>query len=130
MRLLAGALDHFNNVDDVEIIRLYEQSIAITARVEGSSTVNVAAGENNLAFTYYSRAKRAYAADDLDREMANLELALPHYHEAVRIYRTVSHFDKADNAAQCIVQVEEKLRQCTIARAEAAAAAATTATRR
>ena len=41
MIVLARALDYFNNVDDDEVLRLYEQSIAITARVEGSSTVNV-----------------------------------------------------------------------------------------
>ena len=120
MRLLADALDYFNNVDDDEVLRLYEQSIAILARVEGSSTVNVGAGEHNLAVAYYNRAKRANAVNYLDRELANLELALPHYREALRIFRAVDHVSRADESTQAIVEVEEKLRQCTIARAAAA----------
>ena len=129
MSLLARALDYFNNVDDVEVLRLYEQSNAITARVEGTSTVNVAAGEQNLAIAYGKRANRARAANDLDRELANLELALPHYREAARIYRAVNHADRADNQAQIVVQIEEKLRQLRIVRASTAAAAAAAATR-
>ena len=125
--LLADALEHFNNVDDDEVLRLYEQSNAITARVEGTSTVNVAAGEQNLAIAYCERAKRAHAANDLDRELANLELALPHYREAARIYRALIRVDRADEAAQRVVQVEEALRQLRIARAEDAAAAAAAA---
>ena len=128
MRLLAGALDHFNNVDDVEIIRLYEQSIAITARVEGTSSVNVAVCEYNLAFAYRNRAKRAHVTNDLDREITNLELAIPHYREAARIYRQARNFsddDCADDAIHCAVQVEEELRLCTIAKTAATTAAAT-----
>ena len=124
MSLLADALEHFNNVDDDEVLHLYEQSIAITARVEGSSTVNVGAGEQNLAVAFCERAKRARAANDLDRELANLELTLPHYREAARIYRAVNRVDRVDEAAQRVVQVEEALRQLRIARAEDAAAAA------
>ena len=119
MRLLARALEHFNNVDDDEVLHLYEQSIAISARVEGSSTANVAIGENNWAIAYHKRATRAHAANDLDRELANLELALPHYREAARINRAVNRVDRADEAAQCVVQVEEELRQLRIARAAA-----------
>ena len=119
MIVLARALDYFNNVDDDEVLRLYEQSIAITARVEGSSTVNVGAGEKNLAVAYYNKAKRARTANDLDRELANLELALPHYREAARIYRAANYVDRADKAAQCVVQVEEALRQIRIAKAAA-----------
>ena len=130
MSLLADALDYFNNVDDDEVLRLYEQSIAITARVAGSSTVNVAESEKNFAIAYCERAKRAHAANDLDRELANLELALPHLREALRIFRAVDHADRADDEAQCAVQVEEKLRQCTIARAAAAAAAVAAAATR
>ena len=121
MRLLARALTYFNDVDDVEVLRLYEQSIVITARVEGSSSVNVAIGEHNLAVVYRKRAKRACTANDLDREMANLELALPHYREAARIYRADGNFSgDANDAEQRVVDVEEELRQCTIARATAA----------
>ena len=114
MSLLADALEYFNNVDDVEVLRLYEQSIAIQARVEGSLSVNVAICENNLAQAYRIRAERAHVANDLDREMANLERALPHYREAVRVFRAASHVDKAEVAALCIVQVEEELQQCAI----------------
>ena len=119
MIVLADALDYFNNVVDDEVLRLYEQSIAITARVEGSSTVNVGAGEKNLAIAYHKRATRARFANDLDRELANLELALPHYREAVRIYRAVNRVDRADEAARRVVEVEEELRQLRIARAAA-----------
>ena len=67
MRTLADALEYFNNVDDVEVIRLHEQSNAISARVESSLSVNVAGGNRNLAVAYCKRAKRAHAAHDLDR---------------------------------------------------------------
>ena len=124
MSLLARALNYFNNVDDVEVLCLFEQSMTITARVEGRMSVNVAVGKHNLALVYRERAKRARAANDLDREMANLELALHHYREAARIYRLVNHVDKADKTAQCAVEAEEELRQCTIAKALAAARSA------
>ena len=119
MSLLADTLDYFDNVDDVEVLRLYEQSIAIQARVEGSSSVNVAVGENNLADAYRQRAMRARTANDVDRELANLELTLPHYRESVRIYRAINRADDADEVAQDVVQVEETLRLCTIAKATA-----------
>ena len=48
MHTIANVLDYFNDVDDDEILRLYEQAIAIYNRVEGSSCVNVAAGENSM----------------------------------------------------------------------------------
>ena len=125
MSLLADALNYFNDADDVEVLHLYEQSIAIHARVEGRMSVNVAVGEHNSANVYRKRATRARAANDLDREMANLELALPHYREAARIYRADGNYsDNADEAEQRVADVEEELRQCTIARAAAAAAAA------
>ena len=116
MSLLARALNYFNNVDDVEVLRLYEQSIAITARVEGRMSANMAANEKNLANAYCTRAKRAHAANDLDRELANLELALPHFREAARIYRDVDRTDRADAAAQTAVQIEEELRRRITAR--------------
>ena len=126
MRLLADALDYFNNEDDDdEVLRLYEQSNAITARVDGSMSVNMAVGEECLAVTYGNRAQRAHAANDLDRELTNLELAVPHFVEAGRIYRAINYMDQADRVAQSAAKVEEDLRQCTIAKAAAAAAAAT-----
>ena len=125
MLALADVLDHFDDVDDNEILRLYEQAIAIHNRVEGNSSVNVASGENNLAVAYNKRAGRAMAANDLDRCMANLELALPHYREAARIYRSINHADSADKALLNIAKTEEAIRQIGIVKAAAAAAAAT-----
>ena len=121
MNLVADALDYFNNVDDVEVLRLHEQSIEITARVEGSSSVNVAVGEESLATAYQNKAKRAHAANDLDRKMANFELALRHYIDAARIYRATNHIERADRVEQVIVDVEEGLQECRIEREEEAA---------
>ena len=58
MGLLARALEYFNNVDDVEVVHLYEQSISISARVEGGSSTNVGAGNKNLAIAYQNRADK------------------------------------------------------------------------
>ena len=121
MRTLAETLDHFNNVDDDEIFRLYQQSNAITSRVEGSTSPNMAAGEGHLGNAYERRATRAQAANDLDRCMANLELALPHYREAVRIDRINNHMDDADITLKVIARLEESIRQVRIAKAAAAA---------
>ena len=119
MRGLADVLDFFNDVDDDEVLRLHEQAIAITSRLEGRSSVNVAAGENNLGNAYHKRAKRAQAFNDLDRRIANLDLALPHYREASRIFRAVNHVDAADRALRHAVEIEENIRQIGIARAAA-----------
>ena len=123
LSLLADTLDYFNNVDDIEVLRLYEQAIAIHSRVEGMLSVNVATCENNLAEAFRERATRARAANDLHREQVNLELSLPHYREAVRIHRANNHLENADDSAQAVVEVEEELRQCIAARAAAAEAA-------
>ena len=123
MRLLADVLGHFNGgADDVEVLRLFEQSAAITSRVHGSSSLSAAITINNLATAYMSRADRAKDANDLDRYMANLELALPHLREALRIYRANNRSDKADTVARYIAHIERVL----LARAAAAAAAAAT----
>ena len=119
---LADALDYFNNVDDDEILRLREQSNAILCRVEGSSSVNVASGEGNLGIAYQNRAFRAEAANNLDRCIADLELALPHFRDAARIFRAINHVDKAETALRSIAVVEKKIRQITITRAAATAA--------
>ena len=122
MAVLADVLDYFNNVDDEEVPHLREQSIAIYRRVEGSSSVNVATGETNLGLAYKNRAMKALYANDLDRCMANFELALPHYREAARIFQTISVGDSADEALRNVPRVEETIRQVEIARAAAAAA--------
>ena len=124
MGILADILDHFNDVDDDKVLRLIEQSIAITRRVEGSLSANVAVGENNLGVAYKNRANRAQAVNDVDRYVANLELALSHYREAARIHRANNHMDYADETLRSIAEVEENRRQIGIAQAAAAVAAA------
>ena len=114
MAVLADVLDYFNNVDDEEVPHLREQSIAIYRRVEGSSSVNVATIEHNFATTLSGRAVRANAANNLDRCLANFELALPHYRDAARIYRAINHIDMADIARRNIVNVEENIRNVRI----------------
>jgi hypothetical protein len=111
MRCLADVPDVFNDVDDDEIPRLYEQSNAITSRLEGSTSVNVAAGEQNLGDAYDKRAEKANAANDLDRCMVNLELALTHYREAIRIYRAINFTDKVNELLRQATALEEYLRQ-------------------
>ena len=125
MDVLADVLDFFNDVDDDEIPRLYEQTIAITFRVEGNSSINVAAGEGNLGIAYKNRARRAQAANDQDRCMINLELALPHLREAVRIYRDNNHVESADKNQRTVIEIEEHMRRVRICRTAAAAVAAT-----
>ena len=105
MGALADVLDYFNNVDDDEFLRLLEQSIAIHRRVEG-----------NLAIAYNNRANRAHATSDLDRCIANLELALSHYRDAARIYMANNRVDDADRALRNIAETEENIRQLGIAR--------------
>ena len=119
---LADVSDFFNDVDDDEVLRLRQQAIALYRRVEGSSSLNVAAYEHNSGHTYFNRSGRAQAANDLDREMANLELALPHYREAGRIYRAVNHIDSADDVLRKIAEIEEIMRQLDVEAATAAAA--------
>ena len=124
MRTLAEALDHFNDVEDDEIFRLYQQSNAITSRVEGSSSPNMAAGEAHLGNAYAKRARRAHAANNLDRCMTNMEMALPHFREAERIYRANNRVESADDILRKVARVEGNMQQVEIAKAEIAAAAA------
>ena len=58
MSVLAEALDFFNDNDEVEVLRLYEQSIAIDKRVFGNSSVNVAVRPSWLKRT--SRERREH----------------------------------------------------------------------
>ena len=117
---LADVLDYFNDVDDDEVLRLHEQSNAITRRVEGSSSYNVAAGEIQLCDAYQNRANRAQAVNDLDRCTANLELVLPHLREAVRIFQAINRVDSADRNLRNVAAVEERIRKIGIVRAAAA----------
>ena len=120
--LLADVLDYFNDVDDDEILRLHQQSITIISRVEGSSSLNVAIEETNLSTSYYNRARRAQAANDPDREQANLELALPHFRESARIYTAINRVDKADQVLRHIAYAEDDIRRIGIVRGATAAA--------
>ena len=106
MAVLSRALDYFNDVDDDEVPRLYEQSKAIYTRVHGPLSQNVAAAEKNLGLSYSTRAARASAADDLDRCVANMELAIPRFREAGRIYRAINRMDEADDATRAAVNTE------------------------
>ena len=117
-------LDFFNNVDDDEVLRLYERSNAILSRVGGTS-YNVATDENKLGDAYQSRANRAQTANDLNRCRTNLQMALTHYREAARIYRLNNHITKADAALRSVAVAEENIRQIDIARASVAATVST-----
>ena len=122
MNTLADALDYFKDVDEDEVLRLLEQSMDIYRRVEGSSSVNVAVCEVKLGNAYNSRARRAQAANDLVRCIANLELALSHFREAARVFRANNHVDMADTTLHNVAEIEESIRRVGIARAATAAA--------
>ena len=122
MNVLAGVLDYFNDVDDDEVPRLYEQSIEIHLRLEGTS-LNVAGGMGNLGGMHNRRAKRARAVEDLDRYKTNMELALTKYGEAARLYRVNNHVDDSNKYLQQAAADEELIRLTKIAQAAAAVAA-------
>ena len=122
MVALANALDYFNNVDDDEVPHLLERANVIFSRTEGRSSINVITVENHLGGVFQERAIRAQDAKDLERCMANLELALPHFREAARISRAINLTDLADNALLNVAETEKEIRDIGIARARAAAA--------
>ena len=126
MHTLANVLKYFNDDDDDEIFRLYEQGLAIFIRVQGDVSPNVANGKKNLGVAYHDRAIRAQAANDLDRCVADLERSITCFREGEQIYRAINYTDAADRAAWCVVAAEEKRRQITIATTTAAAAAVST----
>ena len=111
MATLASVLDHFNNVDDDEILRLYERAMATYRRLEGNMYLGVAGGETSLGCAYYKRADRAEDAGDLDRCVINGELAATHYREAARIIRAINHVDTAEPIATLAAEIEENMRQ-------------------
>ena len=114
MATLAGALDYFNNVDDNEPIRLYEQVIYIFTQVVGSSSVNIPIYKQNLGNVYCARANRAVIADDLKRALVNWELAVSYLRDAIRLFRAINHMGPADIAALKVAQIEENLRLARI----------------
>ena len=106
MIALASSLD--------EAIHLIEQAIGIHSRVQGSSSFRVAAEKDNLSRRYIKRANDAGDARDLDRQLANLELALSRRREALRIFRALNHVDKTAESAQVVAHVEEAIRNVRI----------------
>ena len=116
MVVLAEGLEYFTDVDNEEVLRLFEQAKAIHARVYGSSSVTVAVCEGKMGANYIRRGVRAEGAKDIDRYVANLELALPRCREEARIYRAIGHVDNADKAAQGVIDVEKALHQASIDR--------------
>ena len=115
MSVLSDILDYVNDVDDDEVLRLREQSSAIYRRVEGSLSYNVAVSEEKKGVAYHNRANRADAVNDLDRCLANLELALSHFRDAARIYQQINHSDSADDALRKVSQIEESIALVTAA---------------
>ena len=118
MSSLADVLG-IGNVDDDEIPRLYEQAIVIFSRLQGSSSPNVAIGKMKLGNAYKNKATTANAANDLNRCMANLELALTQYREAARIFSIINHVDNTNAALHNIAEVEKNIRKIEIVRAAA-----------
>ena len=123
MGILASTLDYFNDVDNIEVIGLLEQAIAIYARVQGTVSMNVAVGEYNLGNTYCKRFQNAMAVDDLERAQMNVDLAIPHHREAARIFTAINHMDSAAKARQNALGLEEQSRHIAVLRAAASAAA-------
>ena len=118
------ALDHFNDIDDDEILRLYQNSYPIFVRLQGGTSSNVALNEKNIANAYRKRARRAYNADDLDRELDNLELALPHYLEELRIHNANNNMASVAESRRNVTFIEEEILQVRAFITEKAAAAA------
>ena len=114
MSTLAQILDYFNPIDDDdEPIRLFEQAKVFHTRTQGSLSANVAQTEECMSDSYFKRARRAHDANDLNREMANLNLSLSHCREAVRIYRAIGQTDMANKAVQQVVDIERHRRFTT-----------------
>ena len=76
----------------------------------------MAACEGSLGSTYRKRAKKAHAPDDLDRCVKNLELSLPHFLSAYRIYHVINRADMADHASRDAVEIEYWLQRAIAAR--------------
>ena len=122
MSVLADVLDYFRDCDNDEVLRLYQQAIAIYSRVEGSMSMNMGLRVINLGNAYNRRAAKAHTANELEQYAANLVLALPHYREAARICSAANHMEATGGALRLVANVEEKLRQVGIDRAAAAGA--------
>ena len=116
MLLLASLLDHFSEQEN-EAITLRKQAKVIFVRVQGNLSPNVATVERNLGNAFSNRSNTAHAAYDLEREMEMLELALPHYREAARIYRAINQVAMADQVLRDAAEDEKQLQQIRSIRA-------------
>ena len=92
---------------------MYEQAFATFSRVQGSSSMNVAAYKKNLGSVYFKKANKAVDVKDLDRYMF---LAITHYREAARIYTAINRMDKAkaNEAERMVTHIVNKSRQLPI----------------
>ena len=109
MSVLAEALNHFNDVDDEEVLLLHRLAIAIDTRLYGRTSTSVAIGESKWGGVYLARANRALAANELNRRTTMIELALPHLRESLRIDRVIGNVDSAAITAQIIAFCEHQL---------------------
>ena len=113
--VLAELLDCINDVDDDEVLRLFEQAISCHVRVFGRESVSVAISENKLGVGFYNRAMRAHPGSGVHREQTNLQLSLTHLRESARIFRAIGRIDMVGHAAQIVVRVEDQLRRLAAA---------------
>lgn len=96
MGSLSDILDYFNNVDDEEVFRLIKQAIAIYSRVQGNLSSDVASSKHKLGKAYLRKVWRAFKANDMNQCMIDLDIALPHFYEAARIYQVNNLVDSAE----------------------------------
>ena len=112
MLTLTQVLQYFNGVDD-EVLRLYQQSIAIHTREEGRSSYNVAVGEFNLGNAYYLQATTVptmFTTNDMDVCVANWERALSRYRDAAQIFTAIGHREMAVKAREKAIECEQRNR--------------------
>ena len=88
MTALADIIGYFNDFDQDEVTRLYNEANVLFARFQGSSSYNVANRKFNLGIDFGRRANRTMDAAHCKR---NRELALSHYREANKIYKAIKH---------------------------------------
>jgi len=111
MLTLTQVLQYFNDVND-EVLRLYQQSIAIHTRVEGRSSYNVAVGEFNLGNAYYLLATKEIPAlftiNDQETRLVNWDLALSRYRDAARTFTAIGHGQMAAKSHKKAIECEER----------------------
>ena len=66
---------------------------------------------------YQKRAHRAQNLQDYDHQLYNLEKALPHFAEAIRIYRAINLIECAEIAERKVIVVHETIERAIAARA-------------